>query len=53
MKKSECFYDGCGAITKQDMSVANKCGVKDMVGDKIDGCMYIRVTHSCVDANIP
>jgi len=37
MAKSECFYDGCGAIKKQDMSAANKCSVPDMVGDKIDG----------------
>ncbi|KAN0095816.1 protein of unknown function (DUF1996) domain containing protein [Hyaloscypha variabilis] len=37
MNKSECFYDGCGSITKQDMSVANKCTVKDMVGENIDG----------------
>lgn len=40
MNKSECFYDGCGSITKQDMSVANKCTVKDMVGENIDGCEY-------------
>jgi hypothetical protein len=37
MAKSECRYDGCGSITKQDMSVANKCTVKDMVGENIDG----------------
>jgi hypothetical protein len=42
MDKSECFYDGCGSITKQDMSVANKCKVPDMVGENIDGCMCIR-----------
>ncbi len=40
MEKSECFYDGCGAITKQAMSTANKCTVKDMVGDNIDGCKF-------------
>jgi hypothetical protein len=38
MDKSECFYDGCGAITKQAMSVANQCNVKDFVGEVTDGC---------------
>jgi hypothetical protein len=42
MNKSECFYDGCGSIKKQDMSVANKCTVKDMVGENTDGCEYHR-----------
>ncbi|KAH6639973.1 hypothetical protein BKA67DRAFT_528491 [Truncatella angustata] len=37
MNKSECFYDGCGSITKQAMSTANKCTVKDMVGEQTDG----------------
>jgi hypothetical protein len=37
MDKSECFYDGCGSITKQAMSVANKCTVKDFVGEETDG----------------
>ncbi|KAJ4295398.1 hypothetical protein N0V90_007410 [Kalmusia sp. IMI 367209] len=37
MDKSECFYDGCGSIKKQAMSEANKCTVKDMVGEKVDG----------------
>lgn len=37
MAKSECFYDGCGSIKKQDMSVANKCTVKDMVGENTEG----------------
>lgn len=37
MNKSECFYDGCGSIKKQAMSVANKCTVKDFVGEKTDG----------------
>ncbi len=41
MTKSECFYDGCGAITKQQMSVANQCKVKEMVHENIDGCTYI------------
>jgi hypothetical protein len=38
MDKSECFYDGCGSIKKQAMSIANTCTVKDMVGEKTDGC---------------
>ncbi|KAI0469862.1 hypothetical protein GGR56DRAFT_678969 [Xylariaceae sp. FL0804] len=37
MDKSECFYDDCGSITKQAMSVANKCTVKDMVNEPVDG----------------
>ncbi|KAK6221325.1 hypothetical protein LQW54_001424 [Pestalotiopsis sp. IQ-011] len=37
MNKSECFYDGCGSIKKQVMSTANKCTVKDMVGEQTDG----------------
>ncbi|KAI1474461.1 hypothetical protein K445DRAFT_310597 [Daldinia sp. EC12] len=37
MNKSECFYDGCGSITKQVMSTANKCTVPDMVGEETDG----------------
>lgn len=47
MNKSECFYDGCGSITKQDMSVANKCTVKDMVGEPIDGCKCYRSAFGC------
>jgi len=39
MDKSECFYDGCGSITKQAMATANKCTVKDMVREETDGCM--------------
>jgi hypothetical protein len=38
MDKSECFYDGCGSIKKQQMSVANQCTVKDFVGEQTDGC---------------
>jgi hypothetical protein len=38
MDKAECFYDGCGSITKQAMTVANKCTVKDQVGEETDGC---------------
>ncbi|KAI8957969.1 hypothetical protein F5Y11DRAFT_363210 [Daldinia sp. FL1419] len=37
MNKSECFYDGCGSITKQTMAVANQCTVPDMVGEETDG----------------
>jgi len=37
MDKSECFYDGCGTLKKQAMSVANQCTVKDMVGETTDG----------------
>ncbi|KAJ8123344.1 hypothetical protein ONZ43_g683 [Nemania bipapillata] len=37
MNKSECFYDGCGSIKKQVMSTANKCTVKDFVGEETDG----------------
>jgi hypothetical protein len=40
MDKSECFYDGCGSIKKQPMATANKCTVKDMVGEKTDGCTF-------------
>ena len=49
MNKSECFYDGCGSITKQDMSVANKCTVKDMVGENIDGCRCFRLVVNSID----
>jgi len=37
MNKSECFYDGCGSITKQSMATASKCTIKDMVGEQTDG----------------
>lgn len=40
MNKSECFYDGCGSITKQAMSVANQCTVPDMVGEDTEGCKF-------------
>lgn len=40
MDKSECFYDGCGSIKKQQMSEANKCTVKDFVKEEIDGCRF-------------
>lgn len=40
MNKSECFYDGCGSIKKQPMTTANKCTVKDMVGEVTDGCKF-------------
>ncbi len=44
MNKSDCFYDGCGSITKQPMSTANRCTVKDMVGEDTDGCMFETVS---------
>ncbi|RYP09985.1 hypothetical protein DL765_008254 [Monosporascus sp. GIB2] len=37
MNKSECFYDGCGSIKKQPMSIANECTVEDFVGEETDG----------------
>jgi len=37
MAKSECFYDGCGAIKKQSMTEANKCTIKQIVHEDIDG----------------
>ncbi|KAL1899232.1 hypothetical protein Sste5346_003155 [Sporothrix stenoceras] len=37
MAKSECFYDGCGALKKQAMTEANKCKVREMVNENIDG----------------
>ena len=40
MNKSECFYDGCGSITKQAMSEAAKCTVKDFVGEATEGCTF-------------
>jgi hypothetical protein len=40
MDKSECFYDGCGSITKQAMTKANQCTVKDFVGEATDGCTF-------------
>lgn len=40
MDKSECFYDGCGAIKKQDMSVANQCTIKETVREETLGCKF-------------
>ena len=40
MDEPECFFDGCGSITKQPMATANQCTVKDMVGEKVDGCKF-------------
>ena len=37
MDTSECFYDGCGSITKQAMTTANQCTVRDMVGEDTQG----------------
>jgi hypothetical protein len=42
MEKSECFYDGCGSIKKQAMSEANKCSVKDQIGEETLGCKFKR-----------
>jgi hypothetical protein len=52
MDKSECFYDGCGAIKKQPMATANQCKVKDMVGEQTDGCRFSatpRTGHQCTN----
>ncbi len=38
MNKSECFYDGCGSITKQPMATANKCAIQETVNEKTEGC---------------
>lgn len=43
MDKSECFYDGCGSIKKQQMATANKCTVKDFVGEATEGCTYQKI----------
>lgn len=40
MDKSECFYDGCGSITKQAMAVANQCTVKPIVNEDTEGCKF-------------
>ncbi len=40
MNKSECFYDGCGSITKQPMATANKCSVQLEVQEETDGCEF-------------
>ena len=52
MDKSECFYDGCGSITKQSMAVANKCAIKDFVGEETDGCTFFPFSdRKCITAN--
>jgi len=33
MDKSECFYDGCGSIAKQQMANANQCKVSPIVNE--------------------
>jgi len=40
MDKENCFYDGCGSIKKQTMDIANKCKVRTMVDENIDGCKW-------------
>ncbi|KUJ07611.1 uncharacterized protein LY89DRAFT_725727 [Mollisia scopiformis] len=37
MNKSECFYDGCGSITKQPMATANQCSIQNTVTEKTEG----------------
>ena len=37
MDKEDCFYDGCGSIKKQAMTVANQCKVREMVSENIEG----------------
>jgi hypothetical protein len=46
MDKSECFYDGCGAIKKQQMTVANQCKITEAVREETDGCMFSFQAHS-------
>lgn len=52
MDKSECFYDGCGSIKKQQMTNANKCTVKDFVNEPTDGCKFglslrLKIANRC------
>lgn len=44
MDQSECFYNGCGSITIQSMSVANQCKVRQFVDENIDGCKFPLLT---------
>ncbi|KAL2200852.1 hypothetical protein P885DRAFT_25702 [Corynascus similis CBS 632.67] len=37
MDEPECFYDGCGSITKQDMAVANQCTIETTVDEPVEG----------------
>jgi len=39
--RSECFYDGCGSIKKQAMSLANQCTIKETVKEETNGCKFI------------
>ena len=48
MDKNDCFYDGCGSLKKQTMAEANKCTVRDMVGDNIDGCKSLSKLSQCL-----
>ena len=43
MDKSECFYDGCGSIQKQQMTVANQCKIQETVKEQVEGCEYFFV----------
>jgi hypothetical protein len=40
MDKSECFYYGCGSITKEAMATANKCVIEKIVTEEDDGCTF-------------
>ncbi|CAI4215798.1 unnamed protein product [Parascedosporium putredinis] len=42
MDTPECFYDGCGSITKQAMSAANQCKVENFVDEETDGWLTSR-----------
>ncbi len=46
MDKSECFYDGCGSIKKQAMSVANQCTVQDLVKEENTGFTFSKTYPS-------
>lgn len=40
MDTPECFYDGCGSITKQSMEVANQCTIQETVQEDVEGCKF-------------
>jgi len=52
MDKSECFYDGCGSIKKQQMVEANKCSVKELVREETDGCEFFFPSLIGYDVNM-
>lgn len=45
MDKSECFYDGCGSITKQPMATANKCSIEKTITEPTEGCTFVTTKH--------